>query len=846
MPPEELEKPRKIKKERKKKSKKLKKVPLSTLKKIPLFNFAKDSVPADVKSKLNGIEETIKKIPLESYQSELSRLAPPETISPSSWKKLETEEESGGIDRTRKATSFAFDARRKTVVRREKIPFHPPWALPAQVPYALPLARRRRKEKPKDSSFSTSGRLRVNGRTERPSFSSGIRNRIIPAVLRPIISTLKAAARAKVASGASPEETNKLLMTIIRHTKKSIAESLSLARGQAARNYSAIKRESDSDHWNDIKSRKAARIPIFRLSKIKQLDTSEDASVKSAATSPLPIPIVKIEETPEITPSRLETVSVTSWDWKGNENDGAPDVANGLPAATQSDPRKGSVSVYKEQDFRQEVVSEKDQDVKQLITDQDEVLRKMYIQAKESTIAEIGEAGETTVEHKLSQSVIEDLPVGEDDNNRTGSENLEYKRLPVQTRDLITASEIDVLVTHGDQELCSSSKQLTALKAAFAPGSSVTKDSLQSLKDVVKKDSGGEEKRIHEVLDDLVKEHFAQSNNDPIELTDNVRNIISETIEELIPVMDVHQQEREQRPKRQRKGPPPVLNLDGLVPPSSLRVIPKIESSPSPPVGQKLAPKVRKPRKKADQPALLYTFNVPDFKNLQGRRTMLLKRTKEYLNDEEMTILKKEINKERKRKWREANVEKNWENDLRARLRKRANAKFGDQESIEKAKWYQDELSKSLSEREMKQEASCNLDDNTSDKKAGGSTNLSDNEVLNMIATTLNKLDVARILERELNEEAAGYQEQRQNNKSRPITPMEIAMEHTDQTKQLDLETQAASYDEHVSYDGQEPHTDNEEVLDEPGNTKRPYPDDLPVAVPFMKRPKYVSAQDDK
>ncbi|QLQ78358.1 hypothetical protein HG537_0A06050 [Torulaspora globosa] len=844
MPPEELEKPKKLKKERKKKSKKLKKIPLSTLKKIPIFNFARDGVPADMKSKLNGIEETLKKIPLQSYP-ELSRLAPPETVPPGSWEKLKTEEENGGIDRVSKTTSFAFDTRRKTVVRREKIPFHPPWALPSQVPYALPLARRKRKEKPRDSSFSTSSRLRVSGRTERPSFSSGIRKKVIPAVLRPIISTLKAAARAKVASGASPEETNKLLVTIIRHTKKSIAESLSLARGgYAARNYSAIKTESD-DHWNDMKSRKAARIPIFRLSKIKQIDTSEDTPIKSAATSTPQIPTVKIEETPEMTLSRLETLSRT-WDWESKESVATPGAVNGIPATTQSDSGKCSVGELEEQNFRQEVASEEDQSVKQLVTDKGEVLSKIEIQTKESTIAEKEKARERTVESELSPCVVESLPGGEDENNRTEAQDLEYKRPPVQTHDLITASEINALVPERDQTLSQSSKQLTALKAAVAEGSSVTKDSLQSLKDVVKKDDGGEEQRIHEVLDDLVKEHFAQSNNDPIELTDNVRNIISETIEELIPVIDVDQQEREQKPKRQRKGPPPVLNLDGLVPPNSLRVIPKIESSPSPSFDQKLAPKIRKPRKKADQPPLLYTFNVPDIKNLQGRRTMLLKRTKEYLSEAEMIILKKEINKERKRKWREANVEKNWENDLRARLRKRANAKFADHESIEKSKWYQDELSKSLSEREVKQEGSCNLDDNASDKKAGTCTNLSDNEVLNMIATTLNKLDVARILERELNDEAAGYQEQRQNKKSRTSTPMEIALEHTDQTKQLNLQTQAASYDERVSYDGQEPHTDNEEVLHEPVSTKRPYPDDLPVAVPFVKRPKYISAQDDK
>lgn len=48
-------------------------------------------------------------------------------------------------------------------------------------------------------------------------------------------------------------------------------------------------------------------------------------------------------------------------------------------------------------------------------------------------------------------------------------------------------------------------------------------------------------------------------------------------------------------------------------------------------------------------------------------------------------------NKERKRKWREENAERNKDNDLRARVSKRANAMFGDEASAEKNAWIEEE-----------------------------------------------------------------------------------------------------------------------------------------------------------
>lgn len=849
MPPEDLEKPKKVKKTKKKKTKKLKKVPLSNLKKIPLFNFGRDSVPVEVKHKLNGIDETLEKIPLQSYQPDISKLAPPDTVSPESWQKQQKTHEGDELfEKARYTPPFAFDAGRKTVVRREKIPFHPPWALPSQVPYALPLARRKRKEKPKESPSTAGGRQRVS-KSRRSSISSSVRNRIIPAVLLPIIGTLKAAAKAKVASGASPEEANRHLVTIIRHTKRSIAESLSLARRHSTRNYSSIKSEHDLHSPSEMKSRKAARIPIFSLSRIKQIDTSEDNVVKPTEPSKSEphVSIVKIEDeesTPILNPA-IETVAGTSQN-KAHERDSQEPISvRETPTAneTPGDP-DGVLNEGPEKALDQEV-TRSDQNMDQPILN-NEGERTLDVPEEEITEAEREKTGEGLQTSLVVRTTEQDSTGEAESAVLQANGSLLSTEKPSASQ---IAKETSPPSPNLGQKRSRNDEQLAALRTVISEGANVTKGSLESLKDTIDKSSVKEEQKIHDVLDDLVKEHFAQSSSNPVELPDNVRNIISETIEELIPVIDVQQRDREEKPKRQRKGPPPVLNLDGLVPPNNLSVIPKIESSPSPSVSQKLAPKVRKPRKKPDQPVLLYTFNVPDLKNTQGKRTMLLKRAKEYLSPEEMTVLKKEINKERKRKWREANVEKNWENDLRARLKKRANAKFGDQDTLEKSKWYQDELNKGLSEREVKQEEPNNADGNASNKKTNGSTNLSDNEVLNMIATALNKLDVARLLERELNEDAAGYQDEAQNKKSKASAPMEeVCEEHAELQKitQPVLQTSVPSYDEQVSYDGQEPHNDNGEVLDESGNTKRPYPDDIPVTVSLVKRPKSVSAQEDK
>lgn len=861
MPPGELQNVGKVKKPRKKKSKKLKKMPLSTLKKIPIFNFIRGNATTDVKNNLKDGDETVRELPLQTYHLDINKLAPPDTVSPEQWEKeRRIKEEQVIVPKSNGSAQFAFDAARKTVVRREKIPLHPPWIIPSQVPFALPVARRRRKERLKEPKRAhRSLRERRKSREGRASFSSNVRAKIIPAVLLPIIKTLKAAARAKSASGASSEEASRHLVTIIRHTKRSIAQTLSMARRQSVRNYTAIKSESDLDKRpSEAGIKKAAKIPIFSLARIKQIDTSEDDSVKLQKANKFSPTVIKLEDEHSLEDFEKKTKKLS------------PEEQH-ITHKGQAIDRQDSAGA---QETPQQVLSPDDSMIDETLrehsaADNHTSAEREYSQENETQPADEQEVSSThmTFPENSKENHVEsshtdsrdDVPGihqemdkkessdTKDDVSREKARRLaEEGHLDPAANETSTIHQTSNVESH-PVESPSKHGRLSLLKTEVSEGASLDQSSLTFLKDTLDQSDLKGEQKVLDVLDSLVKDHLTNSDENSVGLPADVRNIISATIEELIPAIDEQETriEDEPQPKR-RKGPPPVLNLDGLVPPNSLHIIPKIEETPRPSVVKKASPKVKKPRKKAEQPVLLYAFDVPDFKNMQGRRTMLLKRAKNHLTNDEMNILKKEINKERKRKWRDANVEKNWENDLRARMKKRANAKFGENDSLEKGKWYQDEVNKSLAERGIKQEDIDKANDGNSDKKNIGSTNLSDNEVLNMIASTLNKLDVARLLEQELNEDAANFPENKINGKKKGVSSKEMSTATRSIEGVEHSNVMIPPYNEHESFHEEVINCNATEELDETGNAKRPYPDDIPVSVPLMKRPKALSTQEDK
>lgn len=853
MPPEKLQSVSKVRKPSKRKLKKLKKMPLSTLKKLPIFNFVRGNMAADTKSKLNGINDTLRQIPIQQYHLDINELAPPDNVSPEQWEREKKLKEDESIIRNPSGSKqFAFDAARKTVVRREKIPLHPPWIVPSRVPLALPVARRKRKEKPKELRHEhRSSRQRRSSRDGRSSLTPSSRARIIPAVLFPIIKTLKAAARAKSASGASSEEASRHLVAIIRHTKRSIAQTLSLARRQSARNYPAIKSDNDLNKKSSaIDGRNAARIPIFSLARIKQIDTSEDIAAKSQQvhTVKQAPTIVKLEEEPSIG-SVVNEVNEKS---KGQPESQKIDLNKSAGGLQNREQVKYPDDSMIDESLREDSLGagnlsspDKGSTVEQKRTSKDSPDKEIEDNAEKAQTNEAQDKSQNTASSEKAFS--------------EESANSTISRKAIDVKEGIPASNAveNDLVNHGNYEveqpvaekstdLSGKRERLTSLKSEVSDGSDFDRSSMNFLRETINHSDMKGEQKVLDLLDSLVESHLAPSEGNPVSLPADVRNEISSTIEELIPVMNEHETRDVLQPqhKRYRKGPPPVLNLDGLVPPISLNVVPKVEETARQSIPSRSSPKARKPRRKAEQPVLLYEFNVPDFKNMQGRRTMLLKRAKNYLTNDEMNTLKKEINKERKRKWREANVEKNWENDLRARVKKRANAKFGENESIEKSKWYQDEVNRSLNERGIKHEETDRANDDGIDKKTIVATNLSDNEVLNMVASTLNKLDLARLLERELNEDAANFPENKANKKKldtskgptnavKPTAPAE------------DPAVMSPTYDEQESFHGQELGRPAADEVDESGNAKRPYPDDIPVSVPLTKRQKAIGVQED-
>lgn len=792
MPPEELDKPRQAKKPRKKKSKKPKKIPLSSLKKIPLFNFIKGNVPSAIGRKLNGIEDTLTKIPLQTYRVDINKLAPPNTVTPEEIERENSiKEEDAYKQQVGRSFSFAFDAARKTVIRREKIPFHPPWVIPRHPPYALAVARRRRKEKLKRTKdYTQSSKKRKQSKDAKASIVFNAKSKIVPAILFPIINTLKAAARAKAASGASSEEASKHLMTIIKHTKKSIAQTLALARKHSIKDYSAIKTEKDLNELQD-KDKSVKRIPIFSLAKIREIDTGGEICSANR--------------------------------WSKSEGNNNPSV----------------IKIEDEDTFEMLAPAT----AKLLEGRDEEKALKTFsgnIEEVDKQNAEDNTLGKVQNESDLSKNQL--IDISDEPNTPSNNERMSSEKQP---QPILSKFSIEEFASKESAQR--SDLQLPNFKSEGEIIHNINKE-VEILRPMIadQNNLNGKEE-VRNILEKLVKQQLTNSHGGNVDLPTNLSNIISSTIGELIPGIEEENEEDDEeeagdypKRKRHRKGPPPVLNLDGLVPPNSQRFIPKIEEKPQ--SITHVVSNIRKPRKKVEQTALQYTFNVPNYKDMQGKRTMLLKRAKEHLTNDEMNILKKEINKERKRKWREANVEKNWEHDLRARLKKRANIKFSEADSADKTKWFEEEIARNLAERGIKQRDDGKTDENINGKKNAGFTNLSDDEVLNMIATTLRKLDVARLLERELNEDASSLvdvkaQKRKNMIKSQENTPH---MPTVGRVEQRTLEVAVPSYH------AQDMTSEEIDEIDETGGIKRPYPDDISVTVPILKRPRFLSTEEKK
>ena len=252
--------------------------------------------------------------------------------------------------------------------------------------------------------------------------------------------------------------------------------------------------------------------------------------------------------------------------------------------------------------------------------------------------------------------------------------------------------------------------------------------------------------KVESMVQSLVAQQLQSSNEEEDEaLPIGITSIITSTLTDLLPKI---QQDFITEEKRQRRsGPNSVLNLDGLVPPSQVKLSPE-EKLLKNSIKRKMKPPKVKERRDVFQ--VKYNFNIPDFSNITGKKNILQKKLKEFLSNEEFDLLRKDISKERKRRWRDANGIQNKINDLRARLRKRATKAFGVENTKEKLEWIASTFEKKCAEAGFN-EFLANKP-NYSEKR--DKSTITDNDILNMIAINLNRLDLAHKIEASLIEEA--------------------------------------------------------------------------------------------
>ena len=150
---------------------------------------------------------------------------------------------------------------------------------------------------------------------------------------------------------------------------------------------------------------------------------------------------------------------------------------------------------------------------------------------------------------------------------------------------------------------------------------------------------------------------------------------------------------------------------------------------------------------KVNSESISYTFDIPSPEEVQSKRSVVLKFARARLTEDELNSLKKEINNVRKRRWREINSTKNWEYDVKSRLRKRANAFFGEGESEKKSKWIEERFQEKVSQEKHKDRL-----ETTETRTNNTKIVIDDKEILNILAVNMNSLNKARCIEKDIQE----------------------------------------------------------------------------------------------
>ncbi|SCU88648.1 LAFA_0E13828g1_1 [Lachancea sp. 'fantastica'] len=601
----------------------------------------------------------------------------------------------------------------KTIVHREKVAFHPPWMIPKYPPLALPVARRKKKVKVRTtgSSKSTKSTRRDGGRLGVPSFIAG--NKIVSSSLFPIINTLKAAARAKAAAGATPEEASKHLGAMLRNARLTIAQVLARARGRGSRDYGSMKTLDDvKSSQGRLDRNKVKTTPLFSLGSIKAIREQSEVAARSDTNHKLPE--AHPQEDEELVSKEASSINVAG------DKDGMK-----VPSA------------------------------RILVKENNESENRDFQMTAQSEGSPMGPTMEVTTQAASLPSENRPQSLGVDEEAASNQ---------VTTSTHVSRSQDPVIKQEANDPPLKKLKTSQAVKLEESDGEPLLADK----NDALSKGTAPPPPSPPPPTDELPPEVKA-------ELTRAINDIVNPP---------------EKNRKKYTRRTTPVLNLEGLVPPASSisKIKPEgsIEASEQKgPSNSSVTQKILTPLVSSStktefhtktpvpsKPAfeIKYKFDIPT-RNIDGHPMPIipiLKRAKNFLSTEDLTKLKKAMTNERKRKWREVNATKNKDHDLRARLKKRANALFGSLDSTPKTNWFNQEYSK----RSLKLEAKT--EDSTIQPVQELSTSITDHEVLNMIVCLLDKEDVARAIEKQIKIEASKVGIDRKGLKKKMKTPLKV------------------------------------------------------------------------
>ncbi|CCK69701.1 Spp41p KNAG_0C06040 [Huiozyma naganishii CBS 8797] len=699
---------------------------ISVLKKLPLFNFVSKNITSRG-SELNDIDGTLSNLPLPS--------APLKELAHQCQQLGYSEREV--ITALKQNSARQFSPFVKTVLHKEKFLFHPPWIIPLHPPLALPVARRRpRQTQREDTPASTKT-------TVGSSFVAATK-KLIPIILNPIIKTLKAAARKKIANGASPEEATRHLLTIVNYTKKSIIQTIINARQKATQERtSRIKREGKVPlQMIQLKTPElnTHRVPLFNLAKLQEIAEKEKIAESDGRPT---LNKIKIEGTD---PHRSIPKIAEQSDQPKDESD---------RAVSQEAPHSDA----------QEAIEISDAAEVEPVTGEQHVsFETVDKEASKENLSVVSDVEGS----KSGVSSLEDKPPLSEENSHIDSETARSDSMEIDRDDSLQQSNGDTVRNDGG---ITTVREIIEVKDEQDETATPPLPKLQPIKPIdIKREAPREELahsvKVESLVESLVKEQMRHDESNPeenVSLSSNLSNIITSTISGLIPNIQEAFLEREQEEeyndaedtKEEKIDKNKILNLDGLVPPAH-SFLSNTERLKHARIPKRV---VRKPRikvhKSVSPPPPEYTFLIPGQTNAPKRKSFVLKRAKELLNADEMLLLRRAINKERKRKWREANVGKNWEHDLRSRLKKRASMLFENGTAEERDRWIEKTFNAKCEENRHSESDFMERSPEANKLKC----KVTDNEALNFIASRVNRMDVARMIERDLCTEFGDFDE---------------------------------------------------------------------------------------